>query len=265
METTVLNISAVIALIPAALAGFRRTAERDVTFWAALGVAIAGPLAWVYVRQSEAWHTDISTALWLTVVTCVLLLGIIALSTRQGWKLSTLLFPYLVLLALLAFVWGQAPDRPLRGAVPLAWIASHIVVSVITYGLVTLAAVAALAAAFQERALKAKHPTGLTRRLPSLADSETLLVRLLVACEIILVLGVLTGMASSFQATGILLVMDHKTIFAFAVLFLIAGLLFAHFRSGVRGRAVARAVLLAYLLLTLGYPGVKFVNDILLG
>ncbi|MDP6176050.1 MAG: cytochrome c biogenesis protein CcsA, partial [Rhodospirillales bacterium] len=103
------------------------------------------------------------------------------------------------------------------------------------------------------------------RRLPSMADSETLLVRLLLASEIILVLGVLTGMATSFQTTGMLFALDHKTLFTFVVLLLVAGLLFAHFRTGVRGRAVARMVLLSYLLLTLGYPGVKFVTDIMIG
>jgi ABC-type uncharacterized transport system permease subunit len=44
----------------------------------------------------------------------------------------------------------------------------------------------------------------------------------------------------------------------------ILGLLLAHHISGLRGRSAARFVLLAYLLMTLGYPGVKFVTDILL-
>ena len=35
-------------------------------------------------------------------------------------------------------------------------------------------------------------------------------------------------------------------------------------RRGVRGRRAARVVLLAYLLMTLGYPGVKFVTDVLM-
>ena len=51
------------------------------------------------------------------------------------------------------------------------------------------------------------------------------------------------------------------TVTAFLV---IAGLLIGHFRIGVRGRMAARFVLLAYLLMTLGYPGVKFVTDVLM-
>jgi ABC-type uncharacterized transport system permease subunit len=41
-------------------------------------------------------------------------------------------------------------------------------------------------------------------------------------------------------------------------------LLWAHHRTGMRGRRAARGVLLAWLLLTLAYPGVKFVTDVLL-
>ena len=41
-------------------------------------------------------------------------------------------------------------------------------------------------------------------------------------------------------------------------------LLIADRRTGVRGRRAARYVLLAYLLLTLAYPGVKFVTDVVL-
>jgi ABC-type uncharacterized transport system permease subunit len=51
------------------------------------------------------------------------------------------------------------------------------------------------------------------------------------------------------------------TIAAFVV---IGGLLVCHYGSGVRGKMAARIVLLAYLLLTLGYPGVKFVTDVLM-
>ena len=60
------------------------------------------------------------------------------------------------------------------------------------------------------------------------------------------------------------MVFDHKTILTVTAFLVIGGLLIAQRVSGVRGRLAARFVLLAYLLLTLGYPGVKFVTDILL-
>jgi ABC-type uncharacterized transport system permease subunit len=64
--------------------------------------------------------------------------------------------------------------------------------------------------------------------------------------------------------TGHFLLIDHKTLFTAAVFVVVGLLLVANAKWGVRGRAAVQAVLLAYLLLTLGYPGVKFVTDILL-
>jgi ABC-type uncharacterized transport system permease subunit len=264
MLATLFSLSAVLSLIPASLVSWRRAPARDVTFWAVIAVAVAGPLAWVLVRQSDTWHTGLAPALWLTVLACIVLFVFIAALSREGWRLTVVLLPYLALLGVLATIWGHAPARPLLANAPLAWIGAHIVVSVLTYGLVTLAAIAALSAAIQERALKKKVRTALSRILPSVADSEHLLVRLLAASEIVLAFGLLSGMATLYFEAGEVLAFDHKTVLSIAVFVVIGLLLWAHHRTGIRGRVVTRIVLLAYLLLTLGYPGVKFVNDILL-
>ncbi|HEY4636208.1 MAG TPA: cytochrome c biogenesis protein CcsA, partial [Rhodospirillales bacterium] len=116
----------------------------------------------------------------------------------------------------------------------------------------------------QDRALKLKRPTAMTRVLPSVADCEDLLVRLLVLGEIVLAIGLMTGMAVQMRETGHLLKFDHKTVLTVAAFAVIGGLLIAHFKTGLRGRMAARIVLLGYLLLTLGYPGVKFVTDVMM-
>ena len=67
-----------------------------------------------------------------------------------------------------------------------------------------------------------------------------------------------------YAESGALLTFDHKTVLTVSAFVVIGALLIAHFRTGMRGRAAARLVLVAYLLLTLGYPGVKFVTDVLL-
>ncbi|HMB77592.1 MAG TPA: cytochrome c biogenesis protein CcsA, partial [Kiloniellaceae bacterium] len=71
-------------------------------------------------------------------------------------------------------------------------------------------------------------------------------------------------MAERHYSAGTLLVFDHKTLFSLSAFGLIALLLLLHQKSGLRGRRAARLVLIAYLLLTLAYPGVKFVTDILM-
>jgi len=128
----------------------------------------------------------------------------------------------------------------------------------------TLAAIAGLSVLLQERALKSKQPTRLTRSLPSVADSESLQIHLLAVSAVVLGIGLITGMAMEWLERGVLLVFDHKILLSLLSFAVICALLVAHYRTGMRGRRAARLVLLAYLLLTLGYPGVKFVTEVLL-
>ena len=74
----------------------------------------------------------------------------------------------------------------------------------------------------------------------------------------------MSGMALLYQETGAPWRFDHKSLFSAAAFLVIGALLIARARSGVRGRAAARLVLVAYLLLILAYIGVKFVREILL-
>lgn len=264
MNSALLPITALIALIPALVVPFRRSPKRDSIFWIVLIVAIFGAMVLILVRQSTGWKTGISTALWLTILACLVLYFLVAYISDDGWRLTPLLLPYLFILGILATFWSHSPDQPLVSTAPIAWISTHVVVSVATYGLVTLAAVAALAAAVQARALKNKKQTKLSRLLPPVATSEKLVLQLLFAGELVLAVGLVTGMASLYFATGKILIIDHKSIFTFIVFVIIGLLLFAHYRSGTRGKTATHMVLLAYLLLTLGYPGVKFVTDIIL-
>ena len=164
----------------------------------------------------------------------------------------------------MATIWSQVPEKSLEGGAPLAWIGTHIFVSVATYGLVTLAAIAALAAALQHRALRSKKRDRLSSILPAVSSSERLLVQLLATSEIVLAMGLMTGMAALYFKSGLVMAFDHKSALAILVFVILAILLLLHFKSGVRGKAATQLVLLAYLLLTLGYPGVKFVTDILI-
>ncbi len=263
-ETVFFNLLAILAMVPSTLLPWRRQSARDAFFWAVLGVAVAAPVVWVAYKVAGSWQTDVSTALWVTIGASMVLFAGTALLTKEAWRLTSLFTPYMVLLGILATVWGQSAGRPLTEAAASGWIGIHIVVSVATYGLVTIAAVAGLAAVLQERAFKAKRPTRLSRMLPSVADCDWLMIRLLTLSVIVLALGLISGMALQFGEGGRLLVFDHKTILTVTAFLVIGGLLIANVRTGLRGRKAARFVLLAYLLLTLGYPGVKFVTDVIL-
>lgn len=258
------SLSALAALVPAAIFAMRRSEARGTVFWLLLAVALAGPTVWVLTQFSDSWRTGFSTSLWLTVAVSIAVYGLVALLGGEAWRLTPLLLPYLFVLGVIATIWQQAPGRPIAGGAPAAWLDLHIGVSVLTYALLTVAAIAGLSVLLSERALKRKRPTALTRRLPSVADSEKLQVRLLTASEIVLALGLLSGMATLYFESGTLFAVTHKSVFAVLAFLVIALLLVVQYYTGVRGRRAARFVLVAYLCLTLGYPGVKFVTDVLL-
>ena len=259
-----MSITALIALVPAAVLPFRSDHRRDPTFWILLSVAIAGPLGVVYVMFASGWRTGLSSALWLTIsISLVIFVGLAA-RTRAAWRLGPLLLPYLLLFGVLATIWQNQPERPLIDAGLSVWTQLHIGLAVIAYGLVTIGAVAGLSVFLQERALKTKRPTMLTHMLPSVSDGEDLQFRLLMASAIVLGCGVVSGMASQHFVDGSIFPFAHKAVLSLIALTVIVVLLVIEYRTGVRGRRAARIVLLAYLLLTLAYPGVKFVTDVIL-
>lgn len=259
-----LSISALVALLPAALLPLRRGHDRDVLYWALLAVATAGPLVVVHAQFATGWRTGLSAALWVTVVVSLAMFVGLAAATRTAWRLTPLLLPYLVLIGVLATIWQDQPERPLSAGGPTAWTLLHIAFGLVTYGLLTIGAMAGLAVMLQERALKSKRPTALTGMLPAVADGEDLQVRLLSAGAAVLGCGLLSGMVAQYFADGTLMPLAHKTVLSLLTFVVLVALLVAHHRTGVRGRRAARYVLLAYLLLTLGYPGVKFVTDVVL-
>lgn len=256
------GLSALAALVPAWLF-VARGGGRVPLYWLLLAVALAGPGTWAAVQIVGHWQTGFSTALWLTIAASLIVFAGLAGVSRAAWRLTPLLIPYLLVLGVLAMIWQASPGRPLSGAAPGSWLAAHIAVSVLTYALVTIGAIAGLAVLLQERALKAKRPTGFTHRLPSIAEAERLEIRLLVAGEAVLGAGLLTGIATLYAGSGAVMVPDHKTIFAIVAFVVIAVLLLLRHFLGIRGRRAARLALAAYLFITLAYPGVKFVTDVL--
>ncbi|MHC8509427.1 MAG: cytochrome c biogenesis protein CcsA [Rhodospirillales bacterium] len=262
-----LALAALAAQAPAVLLAWKRAAAPEpagAAFWAALAAAVIGAGAAAWGHQAAAgWSGGLSAALFVSAAVSLLVFAAVCAVWREAAGLTVLLSPYIALVILLALLLRGTPGAALSGP-PDAWLVLHIAVSVATYAVVTVAAVAALAAFLQDRALKAKRAGGFARALPPLAFSETLTVRLLAAGEAVLALGILSGVAEALTAAGGELRLDHKTALSLSAFAVIALVLWSHHRHGARGRGAARLALLAWLLLTLGYPGVKFVRHVIL-
>ncbi len=265
ISSPLLNLSAVAALVPVAIAAYRTPSERPaLPFWAAMLVAVAGPSVIVLPElMKSSWNSGFSLALWVTVAASIWLFAGASILSRQAWRLSPLLVPYLVLLSLLALVWSGVSSATVLAAEADFWLRLHIVASVGTYGLCTIAATAGVAVYLKERELKRKQTSGLGRMLPSVVDAEHLQLRLLALAECVLFLGIVSGMARGYLVDGHLLSLDHKTLLSVFAFVLIGLLLLIQWRSGLYARQAARSVLVAYLLLTLAYPGVKFILDVI--
>lgn len=232
--------------------------------WALLALAVAGPVLWSARLLSGDWRSDFSVALWLSISSSLVFFLAVCSVHGAARRLSPLLLPYLILLGLAATAFQTEEGTRIANGFPPAWVMLHIAVSISTYALVTLAAVAGFSVFLTERALKLKTSSTLTRLLPAVMEAERLQVFLLVASALVLLAGLSSGMALQIYGDGQALVADHKTILSLAAFVLIVGVLLAHLKFGMRGRAAARVVLLAYLLLTLAYPGVKFITDVVL-
>ena len=264
-DSMLLSFSAIISLIPPSLLAMRRGHQPDLVFWMVLIVAVIGPVNWILFSMVGIWQTNLPTTLWVIISATMIVFTIVTILTDHTWRLTPLITIYLACLGVIALIWDSSPSKTIDATLNSNnWIGIHIGVSVCTYALVTIAAVAALAALLQERALKKKQQTSISKILPSVLDCEKLEVRLLVIGEIILSMGLSSGMALQYAESGVFLVFDHKTVLSITAFIVIAGLLFGHYKTGFRGRRATRIILLAYLLLTLGYPGVKFITDVIL-
>ncbi|MEQ9331829.1 cytochrome c biogenesis protein CcsA [Thalassobaculum sp.] len=259
-----LNLSALAALVPAALLAVRPVPGAGPRLWLALAVAAVGAVGWSVARLAGHWDPSLGVALWISVAATVMVFAAVVLVRPWAGRLASLLGPYLMILAFLATVTDDPEPAGVVGTLPEGWVILHILVSLATYALATVAAVAGLAVVLKESALKAKREAGWRASLPAAADADRLQFQMLLLALVVLGFGIASGMVLELDETGRLLVLDHKTVLTLASFLVVAAVLLLHARSGLRGRRAARAVLVVYLLLTLAYPGVKAVQALLL-
>ncbi len=254
-----------VLLLPAGVLPFMGRFERGPRFWGAFGLAALAATAWTAAQFGHSWSTGFGPAIWLIVSACLVLFVILSLLVPEFWRLGAILGPWILVMTVLALAWSQAGAARSPGFDLVSeWIGLHVVLSVATYVFLTMAAIAGLAVILQERSFKRRKQGRLTPLLPSLADCERLEIRLLVTSEIILAAGIATGLAAT-STTDAVVGMNHKIVFTVAAFAVIAMLLAARQLWGTRGRRAARLVLTGYLLMTLAYPGVKFVTDVIIG
>lgn len=203
-----------------------------------------------------ALTTMFSFAAWVVVV---LYLGTSIL--RPVDYLGILIMPLAGLTLLAEWLWpGQAP-MPLTSGFQTV----HIVVSILAYGLLCLAAVQSLLLLYQERQLHAHQPGGLVRLLPPMQTAETVLFQMIALGFVLLTLTVASGVFFSEETFGRPFKFTHHIVLALLAWGVYGVLLLGRWRLGWRGKPAVRLALAGFALLALAYFGSKFVLEVVLG
>lgn len=188
---------------------------------------------------------------------------VITLATSLWAPVDKLLVPLyamsaLALALMMAFhVPGYKPDTNISPGVGL-----HIVVSLLAYSVLGLAALQAMAMALLNRELKARHVRGLINALPPLQTMEQLLFQMVWIGIVLLTMSMITGVVYLQNLFEQHLV--HKTVFTIIAWCIFAVLLWGRHRLGWRGEIAVRWTLGGFAALILAYLGSKFVLELIL-
>jgi ABC-type uncharacterized transport system permease subunit len=141
-------------------------------------------------------------------------------------------------------------------------LASHVILSIVAYSLLTIATLQAVLLAYQNRQLKTNAGLHSLRYLPPLQTMETLLFEFLLVGEILLTLSILSGFI--FLENIFAQHLAHKTFFSIAAWFVYAFLLIGKYKLGWRGNTAIRWTLAGFVFLMLAYFGSKLVLEFIL-
>jgi len=191
-----------------------------------------------------------------------LLLSLTAIIGATESTLRGLSGGLLILAALVAIMTsGQAPAE---SGTPMTWqIQSHILISLVAYGLLTVGAIVAIYALIQEKRLQAGRLSSINQLFAPMETTEKLLFGITSAGFLMLLVAVSSGFAFVDNLFARHLV--HKTALSLLALTLFGLLLVARRFAGWRGKRAVYLYLWGFLILCLAYFGSRFVLEEVLG
>ncbi|MEP6608716.1 MAG: cytochrome c biogenesis protein CcsA [Burkholderiaceae bacterium] len=204
----------------------------------------------------------LSATLWITaLIVCVEAV----FSASRGMFLLVL-----PLAALASFLPVLFPGATVGSASASPLFQLHLLLAILAYSLLTIAAIHALLMATMERRLHGEAVVSPGRlafvidRLPPLLAMEGVLFRLITVGFLLLTATLVSGIFFSEELFGRPLRFDHKTVFAVAAWVVFGGLLLGRLGFGWRGRTALRWTLTGFAMLLLAYVGSHFVLEVLL-
>jgi len=155
----------------------------------------------------------------------------------------------------------------------------HFITANMAYGIMFLAALQAILMTWQDKNLRSNKSldqiswlqllvvgkrSRLLDQLPPLLTMERVLFNIIGIGFCLLTITVFSGAFFSQSLFGRVLTLDHKTIFALISWSMFGGLLYSHWRVGLRGAQASKWVLGSFAVLLLAYVGSRFVLEVIL-
>ena len=188
-----------------------------------------------------------------------MLLALVALH-RPVENLGIVLLPIAAVTTLLQ---AFAPPYPHVMSGASLGLQAHILLSILSYSLLSIAALQAVLLAVQDRNLRNRHPGGLIRALPPLETMEGLLFQMIGLGFFLLTLALISG--AHFLEDMFAQHLVHKTVLSIAAWGVFATLLLGRWHFGWRGRTAIRWTLGGFVTLMLAYFGSKMVLEFFIG
>ncbi|MDG4596952.1 MAG: cytochrome c biogenesis protein CcsA [Candidatus Contendobacter sp.] len=146
---------------------------------------------------------------------------------------------------------------------PYQWpLELHILIAILAYSLLALAAVQAILLAIQDHRLRHRHPGGFLRGIPPLTTMESLLFQMIGAGFVLLGITLVSGLF--FLHDLFAQHLAHKATLSFVAWGVFGVLLWGRWRFGWRGRTAIRWTLSGFAFLALAYFGSKLVLELIL-
>jgi len=264
MSALLLSVFAAVFYVLTTVYQSRRFAQRKVpslrllVLFGLLALALHTAALGMQLLTPETFSLNFfrAASLITAAVIGLILLSLIRLPVEN---LLLLLFPLgalTVLLAQFAPLGTQSEIAPEPGMV------AHILLSILAYGLLTIAMLQSLLLLFQNHQLKHKHLSGLIQNFPPLQTMESLLFGFLWAGWLLLSLSLLSGWL--FLEDLFAQHLAHKTLLSCLAWVLFAVLLWGRHQRGWRGFRAIRWTLSGFCLLMLAYFGSKLVREFIL-
>lgn len=225
-----------------------------------LGFATAAVVihGWIMINQTglpDSLSLPLFTSIAVTMLTIVLLHIVLCLRQSADY-LGLAVYPPAAI-SLIASQAAGGGSEIVGHAVQI-----HVLLSLVAYGVLSLAAAQAVLVSIQRHYLANHKPGGLIRSLPPLDTTEHLLFTLLYTGFALLSLALVSGFFFLEDMFHQRLV--HKTVLSCVAWAIFGILLYGRWQFGWRGKKAVHWTLAGFGILLLSYFGTKFVIEILL-